>query len=142
VTTPQDLALRDAAVAERWALAVRHLEEAQAVLAAGVAPLSTVHSAYHAMHHAARAVLILKATGPDILGPRQHGQVVQEFGMLIKNGPAAWLQAGRDLNRMMEERTVADYRTSYIGTSSAAQVAVTKAIMFLELCRTEFGLKP
>ena len=123
-------------------MAVRHLEEAQAVRAAGVAPLSTVHSAYYAMHHAARAVLILKATGPDIVGPRSHGSVVQEFGRLMKGGTAPLLQAGRDLNLMMRERTAADYGVTYLATTAVAHAAVARAATFLDLCRTEFGLRP
>ena len=142
MTVPQVAANRAAAVAGRWSLAVKHPDEAKATGAMGQAPISTIHSAYYAMHHAARAVLVSRATGADVVGPRSHGAVVQEFGRLVKGGPADVLQARRGLNQLMDERTAADYGVTFVANPADALAAVGRAIAFLDVCRAAFGMSP
>lgn len=63
-----------------WAKARLHLDEAAAMDPART-PAAAVHSAYYAMHHAARAVL-LRRDGER--APTNHGAVIGRFGQLAK----------------------------------------------------------
>ena len=104
--------------------------------------MATVHGAYYAMHHAARAVIISKLTGDDVVGAAKHDAVVRAFGRFVKDGPDALKQAGRELNECRDVRTGADYDMAYSTENVDAEIALANAVRFLDLCRAHFGMKP
>jgi len=71
--------------------------------------MAVIHSAYYAMFHGARAVL-LRATGS---APRKHDSVVTAFGRLVRDGDESLRRCGRWLNAMKtDERPPITARTS------------------------------
>lgn len=124
--------------AQAWGKALRHLAEAAAMDLA-LTPAAAVHSAYYAMHLAARAVLLL------LDGERastRHGVVIGRFGQIAANAVAGrdvLMQAGRDLNRMYEQRVAADYDIDELTSADVARDCVEKARRFVATCAAVFG---
>jgi uncharacterized protein (UPF0332 family) len=121
-----------------WAKATLHLAEAGEMDLART-PAAAVHSAYYAMHHAARAVLLRQV--PDN-APSRHGAVIGRFGQIAKNArpeSATLLQAGRDINRMYEERTEADYDVGEATDEATARHCLETARTFMAVCAQHFG---
>ncbi len=118
---------------QAWSTAEYHFALAlmQPEDAAGV----TVHQAYYAMFHAARAVL-LRATGS---APKKHSSVIAQFGLLVRNRPEALKRAARDLNKLEDSRIIADYAQVRRLSTAEAYDALSKAQECLELCAAEFG---
>jgi uncharacterized protein (UPF0332 family) len=123
---------------QAWAKAGRHLTEAEAMDLA-LTPAAAVHSAYYAMHLAARAVLLL-LDGEQ--APTRHGSVIGRFGQIATAATSAreaLMQAGRDLNRMYEERVSADYDVAELTSADVARESLAKARHFLATCASAFG---
>ena len=117
-----------------WEKAEAHLAEAMAQSPATM-PMALVHSAYYAAFHCALAVLLLSDRWP----PKKHSIVVQRFGLLVKDGAPALLQAGRQLRKLKELRIRADYETAVHISGAEAQAAIDMAREFLAACAGEFG---
>ena len=102
-------------------------------------PGAAVHTAYYAMHHAARAVLLLKE---GAAAPTRHGLVIGRFGLIAKNepnGPERLLIAGRDINRVYADRIASDYDVEATTTPAQAAAGVLKAKNFVAICQECFG---
>jgi uncharacterized protein (UPF0332 family) len=124
--------------AQAWVKARRHLTEAEAMDLA-LTPAAAVHSAYYAMHLAARAVLLLL---DGERAPTRHGAVIGRFGQVARDATSArdaLTQAGRDLNRMYEERVAADYDIDELTSADVARECLAKAGRFLATCAGVFG---
>jgi len=124
----------DRTVLEVWAKAEALLREARA-LPVETAPSATVHVAYYAMFHAARAVL-LKTAGST---PKKHSSVIRMFGEQVRERSQALRASGEDLNSIEARRIRADYRETVIISSDDAKDALARAADFLEICAAEFG---
>lgn len=119
---------------DAWSKAAGKLGEAEKADPAAT-PGAVVHCAYYAMHHGARAVLLAE----NGFAPSDHGAVVRKFGLLAKERDDQELKvAGRVINKMMEDRRVADYECENPGEAEARD-ASGKARVFLETCATTFG---
>ena len=117
-----------------WEKACCKLLEAERIDPVG-APGAVVHSAYYAMHHAARAVL-WEATGKAAV---RHGQVVQDFGLLAVNRADAEMKlAGRALNKMLDDRNLWDYEADN-PSEDQARDAARVAREFLSVCVVKLG---
>ena len=71
--------------------------------------------------------------------------MIGRFGQIAKNvlpESAALLQAGRDINRMYEERTEADYDVGEVTDEATAQRCLVTARRFLGACARHFGFSP
>jgi uncharacterized protein (UPF0332 family) len=99
------------------------------------APRATVHAAYYAMFHAARAVL-LRTEGT---APKKHASVVGQFGLVVKERGQPLRQAGSELNKVEAFRIKADYSDEEVVTPEEALQSLQMARRFLELCAREFG---
>ncbi len=122
-----------------WVAALEFLSEAERSSASAI-PRMTVHAAYYAMFHAARAVL-LKAEGLE--APTKHNVVVSRFGYLAKQANSAeQMRAGRMLNNMRQERLRSDYDTGHRPTPEQATEAVKTARLFLAQCAEILGFSP
>lgn len=117
-----------------WATAEVHLAEA-AAQDAEVTPLTTAHSAYYAMFHAALAVL-LRESGSF---PKKHDSVIRQFSFLVKDLGSAHRQAAEDLNDVKDLRIEADYSQERYVSPTDARRALEKTTAFLDLCAKEFG---
>lgn len=126
--------LADKFANQAWSKAVQILAEAEAQNAA-TTPNSVVHSAYYAMFHAARAVL-LHTSGT---APKKHGNVVGQFGLAIKDRGEILRRAGDDLKSVYSLRLRADYDVLSFVTGESAGQSVKQARAFIELCAREFG---
>jgi len=121
--------------AEAWDKARTKLREAERIDPTA-APGALVHSAYYAMHHAARAVLL----GVAGTAPVRHDKVIQEFGLLaVKQDDAELKDAGRAINRMLTNRNIWDYEAAN-PTEQQAKDAISVARSFLTVCAAKFGL--
>ncbi len=123
---------------QAWQKARRDLREAEAMELA-VTPGAAVHKSYYAMHHAARAVL-LRIDGSAAV--TSHGGVIGRFGQIAMGAQGAepiLLAAGRDINRVYDERIVSDYDVERIITAERAAECLTKARNFLAVCADRFG---
>ena len=109
---------------QTWTMAIDFLKEAERSSTAAT-PRMTVHAAYYAMYHPARAVL-LAAEG--LKAPTKHNVVVSRFGFLAKQaGNAEQMRAKRMLHTMHEERLSSDYDTEHRPTPKQAAGAVKSA---------------
>ena len=97
--------------------------------------MAVIHSAYYAMFHGARAVL-LRATGS---APRKHDSVVTAFGRLVRDGDESLRRCGRWLNAMKDGRTAADYGENFDPAADEAHQAIRLAHDFMGACAVEFG---
>jgi uncharacterized protein (UPF0332 family) len=91
------------------------------------------------MHLAARAVLLLL---DGERAPTRHGAVIGRFGRVAADATSdrdALMQAGRDLNRMYEERVSADYDIGELTSVDVARECLVKARRFLATCASAFG---
>ncbi len=105
--------------------AVVHLGEAERLASWGEAPGACVHTAYYAMHHAARAA-ILAAGGVGRLmdAPPSHEHVIEHYGKLIADEPEPLASTGLHLTRARADRTVADYGLStHVTKTEASETA-------------------
>jgi uncharacterized protein (UPF0332 family) len=120
---------------QAWEIAVDFLLEAERFPVATV-PRMTMHAAYYAMFHAARAVL-LRLEG--LTAPSKHNVVIGRFGYHAKqaNDPAM-MAAGRTLNAAQKGRLESDYEGPRPSTADA-ETAVTGARAFLETCSRTHG---
>jgi uncharacterized protein (UPF0332 family) len=98
--------------------------------------MAVIHSSYYAMFHAARAVLFL-ANGT---APRGHDRTIQQFGLLVKNLDQALRSAGKEFNRVKEERSGTDYDEDVVPSSQGACDASRAAIDFLDICGSRYAL--
>ncbi len=74
--------------------------------------------------------------------PTRHGAVIGRFGQIARDAISArdaLTQAGRDLNRMYEERVAADYDISQFTSADVACECLVKAGRFLATCAAVFG---
>jgi uncharacterized protein (UPF0332 family) len=126
---------------QAWDKAKRDLAEARA-LDLSRTPGAAIHQSYYAMHHAARAVL-LRRDGET--APTKHNAVIGRFGQIAKNEPPqnseVLIAAGRDINRVYEERLISDYRVEYAPTQEEAEACVAKAERFLKVYGQHFGFE-
>lgn len=121
---------------EAWDKARTKLREAERIDPT-TAPGAMVHSAYYAMHHAARAVLLAVAGTAAV----RHDKVIQEFGLLaVKQDDAELKDAGRAINRMMTNRNIWDYEAAN-PTEQQAKDAASVARSFLAVCAAKFHLQ-
>lgn len=123
---------------QAWTKACFHLAEAQAMDLART-PGAAVHSAYYAMHHAARAVL-LQNDGER--AATKHGAVISRFGQIAKDHPTesgTLMVLGRNINRVYEERIDADYDVEEITTEDEADKCLERAKNFLKVCGRIFN---
>jgi uncharacterized protein (UPF0332 family) len=90
--------INDRFALQAWSKAESFFAEASKLQAETV-PAAIVHSAYYAMFHAARAVL-LRSTGST---PKKHSSVVGQFGYLVRDRSTALKQAGHDLRVCADE---------------------------------------
>ncbi len=100
----------------------------------------TIHGAYYAMFHGARAVL-LKLDGDA--AAKKHNPVVGRFGYHAKstNNPTL-MAAGKTLNTAQELREMSDYGTGPGPQPAAAVALVIEARRFLETCARVHGFPP
>jgi uncharacterized protein (UPF0332 family) len=120
-------------------MALRLLSEAEQLLPTTV-PHAATHSAYYAMFHAARAVLV-QAEGAS--APTTHKMVVSRFGYLAKQAnDAALTEAGRMLATGLQRRLRSDYDTDHPVPPAEATAAVKEARRFLETCARLHGFPP
>ncbi len=119
-----------------WRKAEAHLREASAQDAAA-SPMAVIHSSYCAMFHAARAVLFHTAGR----APKRHDEVIQQFGLLVRNMDAALRDAGKAFNEARDERTAADYDETIVTTPEDAREALQAARKFLGLCGTRYRVR-
>lgn len=122
---------------ETWLKAKLHLTEAEN-LDPRKTPSAAIHSAYYAMHHAARAALI--RTDAD-KAPQKHHAVINRFGQIAKQSPDERLRAaGRLLNAALDERLDADYGPPRSSSAETAEECVRNARTFLTICGDCFDL--
>jgi uncharacterized protein (UPF0332 family) len=119
-----------------WSKAEAHLREATAQ-DPDASPMAAIHSSYHAMFHAARAVLF-KSTGS---APKRHDGVIQQFGLLVRDLDDALRAAGKVLNAVKDERTAADYDET-ISPPEEARSAARAAAQFMAVCRMRCAFRP
>ena len=123
-------------------LAEIHLNEAIAILAAGVAPNACVHSAYYCMYHAATAVLhIAGGVGKTKHVPKGHNIVLQHFTKLAEAVGEKGTEAAQLLNRAKSVRITADYGGAEPPDEDEVKVAVADARRFIEICVELFCLE-
>jgi uncharacterized protein (UPF0332 family) len=123
---------------QAWKKANLHYDESQS-MDLTKAPSAVVDSAYYAMHHAARAV-ILKLDGEQ--AATKHQSVISRFGQIAKNHPTdsdELMKLGRYINRVYEERLDSDYDVREATTANKAAVCLNRAKEFLDGCRRIFG---
>jgi len=121
---------------QAWEKALRDFKEAQA-LDLKRTPGAGIHKSYYAMFQTARAVL-LRIDGEK--AATRHGGVIGRFGQIAKSrDDDALLSAGRDLNRVYEERIESDYDTQAVTTEEDARECLAKAENFLRQCADKFG---
>ena len=99
--------------------------------------MAVIHSAYYAMFHAARAVL-LRATGS---APRKHDSVVTAFGRIVRDGDDSLRRCGRWLNAMKDGRTATDHTEDFDPEGDEGRRAMQLARDFLTACAAEFGFR-
>jgi uncharacterized protein (UPF0332 family) len=125
--------------AQNWVAALRFLAEAEQLLPTAV-PHAAIHSAYYAMFHAARAVLV-KIDGAS--APAKHKPVVNRFGFHAKQAnDAALKEAGRLLSISLQRRLQSDYDTQREMSPQDAETAIEEARRFLETCARVHGFPP
>jgi len=121
---------------QAWDKALRDLHEAEA-LDLKRTPGAGVHKSYYAMHHAARAVLLL-TDGEK--AATKHGSVIGRFGQIAKTAADdVLISAARDINRVYDERIDSDYHIQDITTEEDAAACLAKAQNFLRVCAITFG---
>jgi uncharacterized protein (UPF0332 family) len=122
-----------------WVMALDFLSDCEAIVALS-RPRVTTHSAYYAMFHAARAVLV------SIDGDRaatKHNGVARKFGQIaVADGPPEMLAAGRAINVAHEARIEADYELRQTPKSIDASERAADARAFLAACARHLGLPP
>ena len=126
---------------QAWNKGCIHLAEARAMDRTRT-PGAGVHSAYYAMHHAARAVL-LKHDGES--AATKHGAVIGRFGQIARNhstDSAELMKLGRYINLVYQERIDADYDVEETTTADEADQCINQAEEFLSVCGRIFGFKP
>lgn len=123
--------------------ALRHLEEAKAVLTLKEAPIATVSRAYYAMHHCAISVILASGgVGKTKSFPESHVYVISHFSKIAEKAGGLVGQAGVVLNEVFELRKLGDYGTGRFLTNKDAVDSVSSAVIFIEACRKEWNLIP
>jgi uncharacterized protein (UPF0332 family) len=97
--------------------------------------MSVIHSSYHAIFYADRAVLS-KSTGD---APKRHDCVIQQFGLLVRELDDAIRTAGKTFNLVQDDRTATDYDEGFSLSPGEAREALRAAAEFLELCGARYG---
>jgi uncharacterized protein (UPF0332 family) len=131
--TPPD---RQAVALPQWKVAVAFLLEMRS-LDPDPAPAASIHAAYYAMFHAARAVLILE---DGIEAARTHRGVIARYGVLAGDDAVAREQA-RLLNRAADARMAGDYALDPRPTPAQARLAMARAEAFLASNAARFGFE-
>jgi uncharacterized protein (UPF0332 family) len=119
-----------------WRKAEAHLREASAQNA-DASPMAVINSGYYAMFHAARAVLF-HALGR---APKRHDEVIQQFGLLVRDMDEALRAAGRAFNEVRDERTAADYDETVVSSPEDAKEALLAARKFLALSGARYRIR-
>ena len=96
------------------------------------APESVVHLAYHAMFHAATAVLLKHRDRAAMT----HTGLIGAFGQFVKDRGETARKHGRALNRAEDLRLQADYDVSYQDLIDVAQDIRQEARAFVDFCET------
>jgi len=104
----------------RQALAHDPLSEAESVIDAG----------YYAMFHAASAVLLALTDS----APKTHSGVVGQFGMIVSRLGDVERQAGKSLNRALDDRLVSHYDPDPEDLSPRAARIRAEAPGFVSIC--------
>jgi uncharacterized protein (UPF0332 family) len=88
-------------------------------------------------------VVLLRLDGSQ--APTRHGSVIGRFGQIAENArpsDTALLQAGRDLNRIYEQRVEADYDVDDVTDEVTARDCLAKARAFLTIAARRYGFPP
>jgi uncharacterized protein (UPF0332 family) len=120
-----------------WNNALSRLAEAER-LDPATAPHAVIGSAYFAMLHAARAVVILRAGSR----PKTHAGVTKLFREAVRDAGDDLLAAAASLKAVENIRNSADYADAYVTTADGARRVAVLARGFVELCATRFGFPP
>ncbi|PPQ31856.1 HEPN domain-containing protein [Rhodopila globiformis] len=120
-----------------WQKAEAHLREALAQ-DPDASPMAVIHASDYAMFHAARAVLF-HAAGR---APKRHDGVIQQFGLLVRDGDDALRATGKAFNEVKDERTAADYDETIVPSPEEAREALLAAGSFLAVCGVRYRLRP
>lgn len=110
------------------ALGFEHLAEAHCQNPETM-PRSTVHTAYYAMFHAARAVLL--HTHGTV--STKHGAVLAVYERLVEHEPPAMRESAELLRTACNARLIGDY-TGEVVTAEMATEATDAATRFLAIC--------
>jgi uncharacterized protein (UPF0332 family) len=129
--TPPD---QRAVALPQWTVAVAFLSEMRS-LDPERAPAASIHAAYYAMFHAARAAIILE-DGVD--AARTHRGVIARYGVLAGEEAGAREQA-RALNRAADARMAGDYALDPRPTPAQARLAMARAEAFLAFNAARFA---
>lgn len=134
---------------QRWSSAIQefakaemHLQEAEAIAKAGIAPNAYAHSAYYSMHHcAAAAILASGGVGKRKSSPGSHTHVIEHFGLLVEGESGTLGETGRMLSRAQTDREVADYGLVSGMTQRSAAELTDSARTFLEACNNKWNFR-
>lgn len=130
---------RAAKAVQEFEKAIVHLIEAEKLAAWGEAPGACAHTAYYAMHHAARgAILAAGGVGRLMDAPPSHEHVIEHYGKLIASEPEPLASTGLYLTRARADRTVADYGLSAHITKSEAAETVGFARLMVDAIRARW----
>ena len=124
-----------------WRAATELLAEVESVDALK-APRAVVHTAYYAMYHAARAVL-LRVEGEQ--AAKKHATVIARFGLLAKRHDSeseVLALLGRALASEFRRRMDADYNVVRPVTTIEAEMSRSRAREFLTKCGRIFEFTP
>jgi uncharacterized protein (UPF0332 family) len=119
-----------------WRKAEAHLREASAQNP-DASPMAVINSSYFAMFHVARAVLFHTAGR----APKRHDEVIQQFGLLVRNLDEPLRAAGRAFNEIRDERTAADYDETVVSSPEDAKDALQAARKCLALCGARYRMR-
>jgi uncharacterized protein (UPF0332 family) len=132
---------RAESAALEFAKATRHLNEAERIIKRRDVPLACVHLAYYAMHHCARAVILVSGGAGKLKNaPDSHRHVLEHFDRLTSGEIGDLGKAGATLSRAMGLREAADYGLDRDPSAADADEAVAEARVFMDACAKRWNL--
>ena len=118
-----------------------YLLEAERLASWGQAPNACIHSAYFAMLHCARAIILAcGGVGKTLDVPNSHEHVIQHFGNVVAKERHELAGCGLMLNRARGDRMIADYDLVRTASPEDAAQTTADARRFIDSCKQRWQM--